>query len=104
MLCVDFSIGVHLKMNCEYSSKSEEDCDLQLVTDAVRYAQGEGCCSGCSKNSKRSIRWKTKRFVANNGDVHYKKKNGTLLRLFYLLMCIIVPLQVWCMKTMMNLK
>ena len=77
MPCVDFSIGV------EYSSKNEEDCnefnDVQLVTDALRYAQGKGYHSDCSKNSKRSIRRKAKRFVVNNRDVHYRKKNGTLV-------------------------
>ena len=71
-------------MNGEYSSKNEEDSyeldDVELVTDALRYAQGKGYRSGadCSKNSKRSIRRKAKRFVGNNGDVYYKKKNGTM--------------------------
>ena len=70
-------------MNGEYNSKKEEDCnefdDVQLVTDALHYAQGKGYCSDCSKNSKHSIRWKAKRFVVNNGDVHHKKKNGKYL-------------------------
>ena len=86
MPCVHFSIGVHFKMNGEYSSKIEEDCnefdDVQLVTDALRYAQGKGYRSDCSKNSKRSIRRKAKRFVVNNGDVHYKKKNGTMVSIY----------------------
>ena len=73
-------------MNGEYSSKIEEDCnefdDVQLVTDALRYAQGNGYRSDCSKNSKRSIRRKAKRFVVNNGDVHYKKKNGTMVSIY----------------------
>ena len=47
-------------MNGEYNSKKEEDCnefdDVQLVTDALHYAQGKGYCSDCSKNSKHSIR------------------------------------------------
>ena len=42
-------------MNGENSSKNEEDCnefdDVQLVTDALRYAQGKGYRSDCSKNS-----------------------------------------------------
>ena len=53
MPCVHFSIGVHFKMNGEYSSKIEEDCnefdDVQLVTDALRYAQGKGYRSDCLK-------------------------------------------------------
>ena len=76
-------------MNGKYSSKNEEDCnefdDVQLVTDALRYAQGNGYRpyrSDCSKNSKRSIRQKAKRFVVNNGDVHYRKKNGTLVSIY----------------------
>ena len=50
------SIGVHFKMNGEYSSKNEEDCNkfdgVQLVTDALRYAQVKGYRSDCSKNSR----------------------------------------------------
>ena len=68
------------------SDKNEEDCnefdDAQLVTDVLRYAQGKGYRSDCSKNSKRSIRRKAKRFVVDNGDVHYRKKNGTLVSIY----------------------
>ena len=83
------SIGVHFIMN---GSKYEEDCnefdDVQLVTDALRYAQGKGYRSDCFKNSKCSIRRKAKRFVVNNGDVHYKKNNGTMLRIY---VCVCTP-------------
>ena len=70
-------------MNSAYGSQNEEDCNgfnhVQLVTDALHYAQGKGYRSDCCKNSKRSIRRKAKRFIVNNGDVQYKKKNGTMV-------------------------
>ena len=34
---------------------------------------------GTAPNSKCNIRRKAKRFVVNNGEVHYKKKNGTMV-------------------------
>ena len=63
-------------MSGEYSGKREEDCDeyddVQLVKDVLHYAH-----IPLRLYSERSIRRKAMRFVLNNGDVHYKKKNGT---------------------------
>ena len=59
-------------------SESEDIEDIQpeqqLLDDAVLYLQENRYRDDCTKNEKRSIRRKAKKFMLQDGDLLYTKK------------------------------
>lgn len=51
--------------------------EQQLIEDAVLYLQENRYRDDCTKNEKRSIRRKAKRFMLQDGDLLYTKKDNT---------------------------
>ena len=61
------------------SSESEDIEDIQpeqqLLDDAVLYLQENQYRDDCTKNEKRCIRRKAKKFMLQDGDLLYTKKD-----------------------------
>ena len=62
-------------------SESEDIEDIQpeqqLLDDAVLYLQENRYRDDCTKNEKRCIRRKAKKFMLQDGDLLYTKKDKT---------------------------
>ena len=51
--------------------------EQQLLDDAVLYLQEKRYRDDCTKNEKRCIRRKAKKFMLQDGDLLYTKKDKT---------------------------
>ena len=78
MKCV---ISITLMLDSELGSESKTvegiQREQQLLDDAVLYMQENQYRDGCTKNEKRCIRRKAKKFVLQGGDLLYIKKDKT---------------------------
>lgn len=58
----------------------ETDSDLKLVENGFHYVTDKRYPPECTKNEKHSIRRKTEQLVVVNGDLFYRKKDGSEVR------------------------
>ena len=58
----------------------DRDDKVALVEKAYFYLTEKRYPTDCTKNEKRSIRWKSEKLVVKDGVLYYRKKDGSEVR------------------------